>query len=53
MKFKAAANSVFGSATIQSQERVAVETEIDHAKGSRPSSSSYQSCARSIRLAFV
>src|SRR5215216_1794545 len=32
MKFKAAANSVFGSATIQSEERVAVETEIDHAK---------------------
>ncbi|MBW8832771.1 MAG: hypothetical protein JF606_25915, partial [Burkholderiales bacterium] len=32
MKFKAAANSVFGSATIPSEERVAVETEIDHAK---------------------
>ena len=32
MKFKAAKNSVFGNATIESAERVAVETEIDHTK---------------------
>ena len=32
MKFKAAENSVFGSATNMSEERAAVETEIDHAK---------------------
>jgi len=32
MKFKAARNSVFGSATIESLERDAVKTEIEHAK---------------------
>lgn len=32
MKFKSAKNSVFGSATIDPPERIAVETEIDHAK---------------------
>src|SRR5258708_9688956 len=32
MKFKAAENSVFGSATIESLEREVVKTEIDHAK---------------------
>jgi hypothetical protein len=32
MKFKAAENSVFGSATIEPLERGAVETEIAHAK---------------------
>jgi hypothetical protein len=32
MKFKAAENSVFGSATIEPLEREVVKTEIDHAK---------------------
>ncbi|MBB5402557.1 ISKra4 family transposase [Paraburkholderia youngii] len=32
MKFKSARNSVFGSQTIEPHERIAVETEIDHAK---------------------
>ena len=32
MKFKAAENSVFGSATIEPLEREAVKTEIEHAK---------------------
>ena len=32
MKFKAAKNSVLGSQTIEPEERIAVETEIDHAK---------------------
>ena len=32
MKFKAAKNSVFGSATIEPPERAVVEAEIDHAK---------------------
>ena len=32
MKFKAAKNSVFGSATIEPPERAVVESEIDHAK---------------------
>ncbi|CAN7783706.1 ISKra4 family transposase [Paraburkholderia hospita] len=32
MKFKAAKNSVFGSQTMEPHERIAVETEIDHAK---------------------
>jgi hypothetical protein len=32
MKFKAAKNSVLGSQTIEVHERIAVETEIDHAK---------------------
>jgi hypothetical protein len=32
MKFKAAENSVFGSATIEPLEREAVKTEIDQAK---------------------
>jgi hypothetical protein len=32
MKFKAAKNSVLGSQTLEPHERIAVETEIDHAK---------------------
>ncbi|WP_051888025.1 ISKra4 family transposase [Caballeronia sordidicola] len=32
MKFKAAKNSVLGSRAIEPEERIAVETEIDHAK---------------------
>jgi hypothetical protein len=32
MKFKAARNSVLGSQTMEPHERIAVETEIDHAK---------------------
>ena len=32
MKFKVAKNSVLGSQTIEPEERIAVETEIDHAK---------------------
>jgi hypothetical protein len=32
MKFKAAKNSVLGSQTMEPHERIAVETEIDHAK---------------------
>ena len=32
MKFKAAKNSVLGSQTMELHERIAVETEIDHAK---------------------
>ena len=32
MKFKAAKNSVLGSQTIEPEERIAVETELDHAK---------------------
>ncbi|MFP3589677.1 hypothetical protein SCB29_39655, partial [Paraburkholderia sp. SIMBA_055] len=32
MKFEAAKNSVFGSQTMEPHERIAVETEIDHAK---------------------
>lgn len=32
MKFKAARNSVFGSQTIEPDEQIAIETEIDHAR---------------------
>ncbi|MCE4547622.1 MULTISPECIES: hypothetical protein [unclassified Caballeronia] len=32
MKFKTAKNSVFGSQTAEPRERIALETEIEHAK---------------------
>src|SRR5882762_5764387 len=48
MKFKAAENSVFGTATIEPLEREVVKTEIDHAKWVPISSSIAESAVNQV-----